>query len=214
MISNGLRDQLLRLGNAGICAQRISVSRMNVRLGCGHDRNLFTIGKIQDNVIVIVTFPDEKVQSSSRLPAFRQIRGPIMKRHAPQVREYMTHLPVEAERCETAGDAETMMRQHAIHHLPVMSGSQLKGIVSQRELLEARLHLGKQFAATPLERVCTKQVLTVSPITPVDEVVRMLLAENAGSAVVIDSGFVVGIFTTTDALRFISAYFGETKPNR
>ena len=124
----------------------------------------------------------------------------------------MTHLPVEAERCETADDAEQMMQQHGIHHLPVMSGSHLKGIVSQRDLLLARLRLGKGFGETPLEQVCTQQVLTVSPIDPVDDVVRKLLDKDAGSAVVLDSGFVVGIFTTTDALRFISAYFGESKP--
>ncbi len=135
-----------------------------------------------------------------------------MKRHAPPVREYMTHLPVEAERCETAGDAEQTMQQHSIHHIPVMSGSHLKGIVSQRDLLEARLRLGDGFAATPLEQVCTREVLTVSPIEPIDEVVRKLLTGNAGSAIVMDSGFVVGIFTTTDALRFISEFFGKAKP--
>ena len=136
-----------------------------------------------------------------------------MKRHAPPVREYMTHLPVEAERCETAHDAETLMREHKIRHLPVMSGSHLKGIVSQRDLLEARLRLGDRFAQAALGDVCTREVLTVSPIDPIDDVVRKLLAEDAGSAVVIDSGFVVGIFTTTDALRFISDSFGQAKPS-
>ena len=134
-----------------------------------------------------------------------------MKRHAPPVREYMTHLPVEAERCETASDAETMMQQHEIHHIPVMSGSHLKGIVSRRDLLEARLRLGDRFAQAALEDVCTTAVLTVSPVDSIDEVVRKLLAQNAGSAVVIDSGFVVGIFTKTDALRFISDFFGQVK---
>lgn len=134
-----------------------------------------------------------------------------MKRHAPQVREYMTHLPVEAERCETAKDAEELMGEHRIGHLPVMSGSHLKGIVSQRDLLQARLRLGSRFPETALEEVCTKEVLTVSPVDAVDDVVRKLLDQGAGSAVVVDSGFVVGIFTTTDALRFIAAYFGPSK---
>jgi CBS domain-containing protein len=133
-----------------------------------------------------------------------------MKRHAPQVREFMTHLPVEAERCETAEDAEAMMRQHAIGHLPVMSGSHLRGIVSQHDLLRARLRLGDRFGGSALEDVCTTDVLTVSPVEPVDDVVRQLLAKDADSAVVIDSGFVVGIFTTTDALRFIAKFFGHS----
>jgi len=135
-----------------------------------------------------------------------------MKRHAPQVREFMTHLPVEAERCETAGDAETTMQKHGIGHLPVMSGSHLRGIVSQHDLLRARLRLGDRFGGTALEDVCTTDVLTVSPVDPIDDVVRKLLATDADSAVVIDSGFVVGIFTTTDALRFIAQFFGGSPP--
>jgi CBS domain-containing protein len=134
-----------------------------------------------------------------------------MKRHAPQVREFMTHLPVEAERCQTAEDAEAMMRQNAIGHLPVMSGSHLRGIVSQHDLLRARLRLGDRFGGSALEDVCTTDVLTVSPVDPIDDVVRQLLARDADSAVVIDSGFVVGIFTTTDALRFISEFFGRAQ---
>lgn len=132
-----------------------------------------------------------------------------MKRHAPQVREFMTHMPVEAERCETASDAETLMQQHAIQHIPVMSGSHLKGVVSQSDLLTGRLRLGDQFPETLLENVCTTDVLTVSPVDPIDEVVRKMLKRDTDSAVIMDSGFVVGIFTTTDALRFVSKFFGQ-----
>jgi len=134
-----------------------------------------------------------------------------MKRHAPPVREYMTHLPVEAERCETVADAVAIMESREIHHLPVMSGSHLKGIISQRDLIEARSQLGDRFLETPLEQICKSDVLTVSPVAPIDEVVRALLQRRVGSAVVVDSGFVVGIFTTTDALRFVSDFFGQPR---
>ena len=45
----------------------------------------------------------------------------------------------------------------------------------------------------------------VRPDTLVDEVARQMLSRKVGSAVVIDGGFVVGIFTTTDALRVLGA---------
>lgn len=134
-----------------------------------------------------------------------------MKRHAPEARQYMTHLPVEAEQCEMAEEALSMMQRHSIHHIPVMSGSHLKGIVSQRELLEARFRLGDDFPTTPLEQVCETDVLTVSPVEPIDEVAKKLLARGANSAVVVDGGFVVGIFTSTDVLRFVCDFFGQSK---
>ena len=60
-----------------------------------------------------------------------------LKRHAPQIRDYMTHLPIEAERCQTAADAVEIMQQQKVHHVPVMSGSHLRGIVTEHDLLEA-----------------------------------------------------------------------------
>lgn len=132
-----------------------------------------------------------------------------LKRHAPQVRDYMSHLPFEAERCETAEDATSMMQQHNVHHIPVMSGSHLRGIVSRTGLLEAQNRLGGEFPATPLEEICSSDTLIVKPVDPIDEVVRRMLQRGTDSAVVLDGGFVVGIFTTTDALRFIGDFFGH-----
>lgn len=131
-----------------------------------------------------------------------------LKRHAPQVRQYMTHLPFEAERCETADDAATMMRQHDIHHVPVMNGSHFVGIVSEHDLLAAQIRLGDDFPVTPLEQICSSNVLTVTPVDPVDQVVRGMLKQRVDSAAVVDGGFVVGVFTTTDALRFIADFCG------
>lgn len=134
-----------------------------------------------------------------------------MRRHAPQVREYMTHLPVEAEQCERAEEAMALMREHDVHHLPVMSGSHLKSIVSLRDLLQARAELGDRFADTPLDQICQTETLKVSPVDPLDEVARQMLQRGADSAAVVDSGFVVGVFTTTDVLRFIGDFFGQPK---
>ena len=128
-----------------------------------------------------------------------------MKRHAPDVRQYMTRLPVEAERCETVTQAIALMRANKIHHLPVMSGSHLKGIVSLRDL-----SANPGLADVLLEEVCQSDAVKVSPVTPIDEVVRELLRKETDNAVVMDGGFVVGIFTTTDALRFISDNYGQS----
>ena len=61
-----------------------------------------------------------------------------MRRHAPDVGDYMTHLPVEAEKCETVAEAVVMMNEHRIHHLPVMNGSHFKGLVSLNDILRTR----------------------------------------------------------------------------
>lgn len=131
-----------------------------------------------------------------------------MKRQSPAVREYMTHLPVELERCESAGEAETLMEQLGIHHLPVMNGSHLVGVVTEKSLMKGRLRFQEAFNSTPLEDLPSAQWFAVSPVDPVAEVAAQMLERNADHAVVMDGGFVVGIVTITDVLRFMKAYFG------
>ena len=128
-----------------------------------------------------------------------------MKRHAPEVRQFMTRLPVEAEGCETIAEATALMQKHQVHHLPVMSGSHLRGTVSLPDLIAASGHPNKT-----LTDICRTDVIKVHPLAPIDEVVGELLAHQRDHAVIMDAGFVVGIFTTTDALRFIHESFGQT----
>ena len=127
-----------------------------------------------------------------------------MRGKPPLVRQYMTRIPIEVERCQNVAEAVRVMKSHNIRHIPVMSGSRLKGMLSQTDVLDARISHGDALDSMQLESICNTNVLSVSPITPVDEVARQMLARKVGSAAVVDQGFVVGIFTTTDALRFLS----------
>ena len=132
-----------------------------------------------------------------------------MTRKPPPVRDFMTHLPVECEACETIADAVELMKSRDIRHMPVMSGSHLKGILSQHDILEERVRHGAAIDAMPLEAFCRHEVLSVPPLTPVNEVAEKMLSHRCGSAVVVDAGFVVGIFTATDALKALSELFGN-----
>ena len=132
-----------------------------------------------------------------------------MTRRRPQVRKYMTRIPHEAERCSTVAEAVEVMQTHAIRHIPVMKGAHVAGIVSERDVLTSRIKFGSKLDAMPLEDICQKDVLCVNPMTPVDEVARRLLGRKVGSAVVLDGDFLVGIFTTTDALRVLKDVFSS-----
>lgn len=130
----------------------------------------------------------------------------VARRKSPPVRDYMTRLPVEAEGVDTVGEAAKLMEGGSIQHLPVFNGSNLVGIVSERDVREARIRLGNANKVS-LDEICTRDVATVSPIASASDAVKTMLDRRIGSVVVVDGGFVVGIFTTTDALRVVNDYF-------
>ena len=107
-----------------------------------------------------------------------------MKRPAPNVREYMTRLPGEPGKYETAREAAQLTKQHQIDHMPWMNGSQEQGIVSPLDLLEDELALGDKFAVACPSSICNQDVLTASP----------------DNAVVVGIGIVMGMVATTNAL--------------
>ena len=127
----------------------------------------------------------------------------LMRGRPPIVQKCMTRLPVEAENCETVADALRVMESHGIRHIPVMSGAHLSGLVSDHDILQAQLTYGDRANDMVLEDICQKDVLSVGPMTSINDVARAMLARKVGSAVVVDGGYVVGIFTTTDALRVL-----------
>jgi acetoin utilization protein AcuB len=130
---------------------------------------------------------------------------------APIVQEFMTRLPLEIEQIDNVLHAKQLMDLFGIRHVPVMKGLRIRGIVSQSDILQATIRAGANVDNTPIEQVCQHDVLTVDPLTTVDEVSRKMLQRHVGSAVVVDGGYVVGIFTKSDALKTLTRLFGPAK---
>lgn len=110
-----------------------------------------------------------------------------------RVGEWMAESLITAEAGTTSGEARDLLVTHGIRHLPVVDGSRLAGIVSDRDLARAP-------ASVPLGDVMTRRVVT-SPETPVEDAALLLVTHKIGALPVVREGALVGIFTETDALR-------------
>ena len=127
-----------------------------------------------------------------------------MSKPIPEVSKYMTTSPHSIGRDQTLSAAHKVMRQHGCRHLPVLHGGKLVGIVSERDL-----HLVETLKDVDPEQVSVEdamltQVYSVSPEAPLDEVTAEMASKKYGSAVVMQNGKVVGIFTTVDACRALT----------
>jgi CBS domain-containing protein len=106
---------------------------------------------------------------------------------------------------------EDVMRLGRIRHMPVLDGSKLVGILSQRDLLAASLSRALDFdpaqrrtflRSVAVAEVMVREPITVRPETSLGEAARIMVRNKVGCLPVVDDdGCPVGIVTDTDLLR-------------
>lgn len=124
-----------------------------------------------------------------------------MSKPIPSVQKFMSTSPHSIGVDQTLEHAHRLLREHDIRHLPVLSGGKLVGIVTDRDLAVIESLSGVSQKDVPVEEAMSSSVYAVAPDTPLDEVADEMARHKYGSAVVMQNGHVVGIFTTVDACR-------------
>lgn len=114
---------------------------------------------------------------------------------------YMSPFVQTIGREQALATAHQMMREHGIRHLPVLEGGRLVGIVSQRDLHFVETVAGVDPQKIQVEEAMSEDVFTVRRDTPLVEAVEKMADAKYGSAVVIEEGKVLGVFTAIDAQR-------------
>jgi acetoin utilization protein AcuB len=120
------------------------------------------------------------------------------------VQDVMTPQPITVGRHESLSTAREMMRAHRCRHLPVLEHGELVGILTERDLQILETFTRADRAIDAAHDAMTTDAYAVPPDAPLREVARQMATEHYGCAVVIERGRVIGIFTTTDALRVLA----------
>jgi acetoin utilization protein AcuB len=121
------------------------------------------------------------------------------------VKKFMTPMPHTVGVDQPLSVAHRMMREHAIRHLPVLSGGKLAGILSERDmaLVETLRDVDPETVQTG--EAMSQLVYAVEPETPLATVAAEMAEHKYGCAVVMAGQKVVGVFTTVDAMRALAA---------
>lgn len=117
------------------------------------------------------------------------------------VEELMSTALVTARADDLIADVDLEMKMADIRHIPVVDDrGRLIGIVSQRDVLRARVHA--ETKAIPIRSLMTRNVRTIAPDALALEAVDILLDHKIGCVpVVAEDGRLIGIVTETDFLR-------------
>jgi CBS domain-containing protein len=116
--------------------------------------------------------------------------------------DLMTPHVITAQASQTVAEAHGLLRLYRIEHLPVLAGAELRGIVTEQDLIRAAL--GSE-AATMIsldDLLCgagRRRVVTASPLATVEEARTLLDGWPSGYLLVRNSaGEILGIVTATD----------------
>ena len=105
--------------------------------------------------------------------------------------------------------ANDIMRLGRIRHLPVVDGTRLAGIISERDMFRSSLAqaLGYGSEATRdlmkklrIKDIMVPQVVTISPETELCEATRLMVELKIGCLPVVEGERLVGLITETDIL--------------
>jgi acetoin utilization protein AcuB len=138
------------------------------------------------------------------------------------VRDVMQTKLVTVSPETTLPQATRLAAERRIRHLPVVEGGELLGIVSDRDLKQAMASPATSLEAHELSyllsrlavaEIMTKTVITIGPLSPVEEAARLMLQEKISALPVTDGGQLVGIVTETDVLDVLVRALGAGTPS-
>jgi acetoin utilization protein AcuB len=112
---------------------------------------------------------------------------------------------------DTLAAAHRVMRERGVRHLPVLDAGRLVGVVSQGDLVLAESVAGVDPATDSVREAMSGDPYAVPPGAPLEEVAATMAERRLGSAIVVDRGVVIGVFTTVDALRALALLAGRRR---
>ena len=122
------------------------------------------------------------------------------------IKSVMTPHPYSIGIHEGIVEARALMLMHNIHHLAVMEGDDLQGLITDRDI---DLVLNTNLGSSNSEKITVQDIMFEEPYitdieTPLVTVLDQLAEHHIGTALVTENDRLAGIFSTSDACRELS----------
>jgi acetoin utilization protein AcuB len=134
------------------------------------------------------------------------------------VRERMSTHPATIPASTPIVDALRVMRQQEVRRLPVLDEQgNMMGIVTEKDLINASpspatslnvYEMHYLLSHLLVTELMTREVITVTPDTPLEEAARIMADHKIGGLPVMEAGRLVGIITETDIFEVFLELFG------
>lgn len=139
-----------------------------------------------------------------------------MKKRTP-VSEIMTKTVITLNHTDELETAEKLFKSKKIRHIPVVSGKEIKGMLSYTDLLRISFADAVDeddesvdtvvYNMFTIEQVMAKNLVSVPSTTTIKEVAEILATKEFHALPVVDNNELVGIVTTTDLINYLIEQF-------
>lgn len=102
---------------------------------------------------------------------------------------------------DTLEKADNLLRSKRIHHLPIVEGNKLVGLLTTYDLYKDE-HAKSDYADILIEKVMTTKLATLEPSDKIGTAAEIFLAHLFHAVPIVDNGALVGIVTTHDVLKY------------
>jgi acetoin utilization protein AcuB len=120
--------------------------------------------------------------------------------------DVMTPAPTTISASAHLSTAQTLMAELEVNHLPVMDGTLVESIITDRDIKRYTLPAHKLAEDEDLlvSDIATTRAFVADKNDRLEPVLRQMLKQHSAAVVVLDQGELAGIFTETDACRVLA----------
>jgi len=129
-----------------------------------------------------------------------------------KVRDVMQASVASIAPTTTRAEIERRMHKYGIHHLPVLEGGQIVGLVAYGDVLRVRpSHVPRLRTHEPPSdtseaaawTMMSRSAITIAATAPLSQAAWLMLKHKVGSLPVLFGGRLIGIITASDILRHV-----------
>lgn len=153
---------------------------------------------------------------SAAKPRAQASRTPPPYHRGTPLADVMVYPVITLQLHDRSSLVDTLMKHHPIHHLPVLEGEVLRGLIAQRDLYRGMLSAlyyddERDVHAflddfTDVPSLMTADPLTLGPGDTLGDAIQLMLEHKVGCIPIVDErNRLLGILTDSDLLRILDA---------
>ena len=131
----------------------------------------------------------------------------------PTLKAAMTPFPYSVEFETTLTTVRKLIKDHNIHHIPVMNNGEIVGVITGSDVeKKEKMVSGDDEKSLEVSHVHMSRPYIVDINEPLENVLLTMAHKHIGATVITKHGKLVGVFTYIDACRYFGEYLQEKFP--